>query len=62
MNMFDELKASLEEAVEIKQGRVESAARTKYVVDDVKAIRLDLKVSQQEFDQALETSVDTVKS
>lgn len=62
MNMFDVLKASLEEAVEIKQGRVESAARTKYLVDDVKAIRLDLKVSQQEFDQALETSVDTVKS
>lgn len=62
MNMFDVLKASLEEAVEIKQGRVESAARTKYLVDYVKAIRLDLKVSQQEFDQALETSVDTVKS
>ncbi len=62
MNMSDVLKASLEEAVEIKQGRVESAARTKYLVDDVKAIRLDLKVSQQEFDQALETSVDTVKS
>ncbi|WP_235671682.1 NadS family protein [Aeromonas caviae] len=60
--MSDVLKASLEEAVEIKQGRVESAARTKYLVDDVKAIRLDLKVSQQEFDQALETSVDTVKS
>lgn len=62
MNMFDELKASLEEAVEIKQGRVEDAARTKYVVADVKAIRLDLKVSQQEFDQALGTSVDTVNS
>lgn len=62
MNMFDELKASLEEAVEIKQGRVEPAARTKYEVADVKAIRLALKVSQQEFAQALGTSVDTVKS
>ncbi|EOD56025.1 MULTISPECIES: NadS family protein [Aeromonas] len=62
MNMFDELKASLEEAVEIKQGRLEPAVRTRYEVADVKAIRLALNVSQQEFAQALGTSVDTVKS
>ncbi|WCB54607.1 NadS family protein [Aeromonas salmonicida subsp. salmonicida] len=61
MNMFDELKASLEEAVEIKQGLLEPAARTRYEVADVKAIRLALNVSQQEFAQALGTSVDTVK-
>ncbi|ATP10238.1 transcriptional regulator [Aeromonas salmonicida] len=62
MNMFDELKASLEEAVEIKQGLLETAVRTRYEVADVKAIRLALNVSQQEFAQALGTSVDTVKS
>ncbi|SIQ71756.1 Helix-turn-helix [Aeromonas sp. RU39B] len=62
MSVFDELKASLEEAIEIKRGRVEPAVRTKYEVADVKAIRLALKVSQQEFAQALGTSVDTVKS
>ena len=62
MNMFDELKASLEEAVEIKQGLLEPAVRTRYEVADVKAIRLALNVSQQEFAQALGTSVDTVKS
>ncbi|MCS3460176.1 NadS family protein [Aeromonas sp. BIGb0445] len=62
MNMFDELKASLDEAVEIKQGRLEPAVRTRYEVADVKAIRLALNVSQQEFAQALGTSVDTVKS
>ena len=32
MNMFDELKASLEEAVEIKQGLLEPAVRTRYEV------------------------------
>ena len=62
MNMFDELKASLEEAVEIKQGLLETAVRTRYEVADVKAIRLALNVSQQEFAQALGTSVDTAKS
>ncbi|WP_429178697.1 NadS family protein [Aeromonas salmonicida] len=60
--MFDELKASLNEAVEIKQGILEPAVRTRYEVADVKAIRLALNVSQQEFAQALGTSVDTVKS
>lgn len=60
--MFDELKASLDEAVEIKQGILEPAVRTRYEVADVKAIRLALNVSQQEFAQALGTSVDTVKS
>ncbi len=61
MNIFDELKASLEEAVEIKHGRIE-AKRTRYNVADVKAIRASLNVTQSEFAKALGTSVDTVKS
>lgn len=62
MNMFDELQASLEEAVSIKHGHTEAAARTRYELADVKAIRAALDLSQQEFAQGLGTSVDTVKS
>lgn len=62
MNVFNELKASLEEAVEIKQGRKADARVTHYELADVSAIRAKLKVSQVEFAKALGTSVDTIKS
>lgn len=62
MNVFNELKASLEEAVEIKQGRKEAACVTRYEFADVSAIRAQLNVSQVEFAKALGTSVDTIKS
>ncbi len=39
MDYFDELKASLEEAVEIKDGNKAPARATRYEVADVKAIR-----------------------
>ena len=62
MSIFNELKASLEEAVEIKKGTVEASRITRYEVEDVKAIRTQLQVSQVEFAAALGTSVDTIKS
>ena len=62
MTDFDELKASLEEAVAIKNGQCQPVRKFSYKVADVKAIRQQLKVSQVEFAQALGTSVDTVKS
>ena len=62
MSIFNELKASLEEAVDIKQGKKQAARVTRYDVANVKAIRLKLKVSQQELADALGTSVDTIKS
>lgn len=62
MNVFDGLKASLEEAIEIKEGRKSASRTTQYEVADVKAIRANLNVSQQEFADALGTSLDTVKS
>jgi putative transcriptional regulator len=62
MSIFDELKASLEEAVEIEQGQKKPARVTRYEVADVKAIRTQLNVSQVEFAEALGTSVDTIKS
>ncbi|WP_312411319.1 NadS family protein [Pseudescherichia sp.] len=62
MTFFDELKTSLEEAVEIKKGAKKAARVTRYEVADVKAIREQLNVSQSEMAQALGTSVDTIKS
>ncbi|KAA1195370.1 NadS family protein [Photorhabdus heterorhabditis] len=62
MSFFDELKASLEEAVEIKQGNKAAARVTQYKVADVKAIRAQLNISQAEMAEALGTSLDTIKS
>ena len=62
MDFFNDLKASLEEAVEIKKGTKAPSRVTRYEVADVKAIRKQLNVSQNEMAQALGTSVDTIKS
>lgn len=62
MSMFDELKASLKEAVEVKSEKLEAGRTTRYEVADVKEIRAKLSISQQEFAVALGTSVDTIKS
>ena len=62
MTLFNELKSSLEEAVEIHQGRKEAARITRFEIADVKSIRDSLQVSQAEFAKALGTSVDTIKS
>lgn len=62
MSIFDELKSSLEEAVDIHQGRKETGRITRVEIADVKSIRDDLQVSQAEFAKALGTSVDTIKS
>ena len=62
MSIFDELQTSLQEAVEIKQGKTEASRVTRHEVADVKAIRDKLHVSQAEFAKAMGTSVDTIKS
>ncbi|MFZ4835321.1 NadS family protein [Rouxiella sp. Mn2063] len=62
MSFFDELKASLEEAVDIHNGVKVPARVTRYEIIDVKAIRSQLNVSQSEMAKALGTSVDTIKS
>lgn len=62
MNFFDELKTSLEEAVDIKKGKTAPARVSRYEIADVKAIREQLNVSQAEMAKALGTSVDTIKS
>ncbi|WP_447927284.1 NadS family protein [Vreelandella sp. EE27] len=62
MHVFNELKDSLEEAVQIKEKRSPASRVTRFEVADVKQIRTALDVSQAEFAQAMGTSVDTVKS
>lgn len=62
MSFFDELKASLEEAADIKNGDRSPARSTRYELADVKAIRAQLNVSQSEMAKVLGTSLDTVKS
>ena len=63
MSIFNELQASLEEAVEIQHGRKKPARVTRYELADVKAIREDLlKVTQAEFAKTMGVSVDTIKS
>ena len=62
MSIFNELKTSLEDAVDIKNGNQQEARVTRFEVADVKAIRANLSVSQQEFASALGTSIDTIKS
>ena len=62
MSLFDELKTSLEEAVEIKQGKQEPSRVTEYEITNVKALRTKLNESQAEFAEAPGTSLDTIKS
>jgi putative transcriptional regulator len=62
VSIFNELKASLEEAVEIKQAKKPASRVTRYDVANVKALRAKLNVSQQELADALGTSIDTIKS
>jgi len=62
MNVFDELQTSLQEAVDIKQGKAQAGRITRHEVADVKAIRAQLHLSQGEFAEALGTSVHTIRS
>ena len=62
MSIFNELKSSLEEAVEIHNGRKAASRVTRYEVADVRAIREQLNITQSEMAKALGTSVDTIKS
>ena len=62
MSIFNELKSSLEEAVETHNGRKAASRVTRYEVADVRAIREQLNITQSEMAKALGTSVDTIKS
>ncbi|EBS7635969.1 helix-turn-helix domain-containing protein [Salmonella enterica] len=62
MSFFDELKTSLAEAVDIKNGVKAPGNVTRYDIADVKAIREQFNVSQSEMAKALGTSVDTIKN
>lgn len=62
MSIFEDLKDSLNQAIEIQKNGKETANVSRFELADVKAIRASLNVSQIEFAKALGTSVDTIKS
>lgn len=62
MTIYEELKDSLQEAVDIEQGKARPERVSRYEVTDVKTIRVELGVSQLELADAMGTSVDTIKS
>mgnify|MGYP001032550557 CR=1 FL=1 len=61
-SIFSDLEASLQEAVDIKNGKIEASKTYIYDVVDVRAIRSSLNVTQQDFADAIGSSIDTVKS
>ena len=61
-SIFDELYTSMKQAEAIAKGTLAPAKITRYEIADVKAIRAQLDVSQKELAQAIDVSVDTVKS
>jgi DNA-binding transcriptional regulator YiaG len=62
MKIAESLITSLEEALDIHEGKTTASRVTQFSIADVKAIRAKLNVSQQEFADALGTSIDTIKS
>lgn len=62
MSIFNKLKDSLTEAVEIKQGQKTASQVTRYEVAYVKALRESLEITQAQLAQVPGTSVDTIKS
>jgi DNA-binding transcriptional regulator YiaG len=62
MSIFNKLKDSLTEAVDIKHGRKAPSRVTRYEVADVKTLRESLAITQAQLAQALGASVDTIKS
>jgi putative transcriptional regulator len=61
-SIFNELYASLKQAESIAKKDVLPAKVTRYEIADVKAIREQLEVSQKELAQAMDVSIDTIKS
>ncbi len=61
MSIFNELKHSLTEAVDIKQGRKQASRVIRYEVANVKTLRESLAITQAQLAHALGTSVDTIK-
>lgn len=60
--MFDELIESMEQAVAIRRGEMEPGRVTSYSIPDVKAIRANAGMKQDEFAQAVGVSPSLVQS
>ncbi len=62
MDLFSELEASLKQAVDIKNGKLDANRTTSVEIVDSKLIRKELKITQKQLSEVLNTSVDTIKS
>ena len=62
--LFDDLVSSLEEMVAIEKGELDPASENihRFELPDVKAIRKHSGMKQQEFAEAIGSSVDLVRS
>ncbi|MBS0850147.1 NadS family protein [Citrobacter sp. JGM124] len=60
--MFDELIESMKQAVAISRGEMEPARVTSYSIPDVKVIRANAGMKQDEFAQAVGVSPSLVQS
>ena len=58
MAFFDDLKSSLHEAVDIKNGAKAPARMTQYEIDDVRIIREKVRTSQAETVKKPEADID----
>lgn len=61
MSIFDGLKASLEEAVQIKRREQTASKESTFEVTDLQAVRTQKSGSQHELTTALDTKVGIVK-
>lgn len=61
-SIFGDLQESLQQAIEIHQGKNEPSRVTKYTLADVKALRAKLHISRRELAEAIDVSPETVKS
>ncbi len=61
-SIFKELHESMKQVEAITKGEMKPASVTRYEIADVKAIRAQLHISQKDLAEAMDVSLDTVKS
>jgi len=61
-NLFDDLLQSLKEAQAIAKGEAEASRRFELAAPDVKAVREQTGLTQQEFAQFMRVSIKTLKN
>ena len=60
--LFDDLVQSLKEAKEISKGKIKASRRFEIATTDVKAVREQIGLSQNEFAQLMRVSIKTLQN